>query len=69
MATHYGHQSFYSHCMHRHIRVVSQGGMHFSEGVVWDDIEEIVYCEDCGERFSEREIRNVWNGGSMEVAI
>jgi hypothetical protein len=33
-----------AHCKHEH--TAFRGGMHFSAGDVWDDIEE--YCIDCG---------------------
>ena len=36
-------------CPHKHVSMV--GGMHFSAGDVWDDIEEV--CEDCGMVLTE----------------
>lgn len=30
-----------------HLRTVSMGGFHLSEGAIWDDIREV--CSDCGE--------------------
>jgi hypothetical protein len=32
-------------CPHEH--VVSNGGHHYSEGEIWDDLKEV--CSDCGE--------------------
>lgn len=32
-------------CTHKHAS--KKGGMHFSGGDVWDDIQEV--CDDCGE--------------------
>lgn len=34
-----------SKCPHKHS--ASQGGFHLSEGVIWDDIQDV--CSDCGQ--------------------
>lgn len=54
-------------CPHRHVTTVTSGGMHFSEGEVWDDIEEHLLCLDCMEYLTEAEIRLGWSGKPHEV--
>jgi hypothetical protein len=56
----------FSPCLHRHIVPVATGGLHFSQGEVWDDIHESLLCLDCMEYFSESEIRTRWKGKEQE---
>ena len=58
--SHFGPQPVFSQCMHRRVRVIQNGGMHFSEGQVWDDIEEKVLCLDCLMILTEAEVRASW---------
>ena len=62
MATDFSIHFNFSPCLHRHIVTVITGGMHFSEGVVWDDICESILCLDCMEYLTEAEVRARWNG-------
>ena len=39
MTIHYA-QLILTTCLHRNVLVIHTGGMHFSGGEVWDDIEE-----------------------------
>ncbi len=52
-------------CMHRNVVVETSGGMHFSEGEVWDDIQEKLVCLDCGEYVTEAEVRGSWGQEPM----
>lgn len=54
----------FSPCLHRHVVFAMTGGMHFSEGVVDDDIHEYLLCLDCMEYLTEAEVRARWNGDS-----
>jgi len=56
----------YSPCLHRHIVSVTTGGMHFSQGDVYDDIHEYLLCLDCNEYLTEAEVRSRWNGDSTQ---
>ena len=47
-------------CMHRNVVVEITGGRHFSEGEVWDDIQEKLVCLECGEYLTEAEVRASW---------
>ncbi len=51
---------YFSRCMHRRITTVTTGGLHFSEGEVWDDIREMLMCLECGEYVTEEEVRAGW---------
>lgn len=62
--THFGPQLVFSSCLHRHVQVIQNGGMHFSEGQVWDDIEEKVFCLDCLKVLTESDVRAAWTGYS-----
>lgn len=57
-----------SPCLHRHVVTVTTGGMHHSEGEVWDDIHTYLQCLDCGEYLTEPEIRARWNGTEVPDA-
>jgi len=48
-------------CLHRHVVLATTGGMHFSQGEVWDDIQEHLLCLDCLEYVTEAEVRARWN--------
>ena len=39
-------------CKHEHTSL--QGGMHFSAGEVWDDIQEV--CDDCGANLDKQAV-------------
>jgi hypothetical protein len=65
MATDYSLRFNYSPCLHRHIVTVTTGGMHFTNGEVWDDIQELLLCLDCDEYLTEPEIRARWNGSEL----
>jgi hypothetical protein len=54
-------------CLHRRVVPVIKGGMHFSEGEVWDDIHEYLLCLDCLEYMTEAEIRARWTGNEASV--
>ena len=34
-------------CEHNNVEWFETGGLHFTDGEVWDDIEEHAYCLDC----------------------
>ena len=55
----------FSPCLHRHVVPTVTGGMHFSEGQVWDDIQELLLCLDCMEYLTEAEVRARWNGTEL----
>ena len=62
MATDYSTRINFSPCPHRHLVRVATGGMHFTEGQVWDDIHEYVLCLECMEYLTEAEVRARWSG-------
>ena len=62
MAAYFGPQPVFSSCMHRHTQVIQNGGFHFTEGQVWDDIQENVLCIDCFKVLSEADVRAAWEG-------
>ena len=64
--THFGPQPVFSSCLHRNIKVVYNGGMSFSEGEVFENIQEQVFCLDCLQTLSEGEVRATWNGCSID---
>lgn len=43
-------------CSHRNVVLDTTGGMHFSGGEVWDDLNERLLCLDCLEDVTEAEI-------------
>ena len=43
-------------CPHRNVVLDTTGGMHFSGGEVWDDIQERLLCLDCLEYVNEADI-------------
>jgi hypothetical protein len=43
-------------CPHRNLVLDTTGGMHFSAGEVWDDIQERLLCLDCFEYVTEADI-------------
>ncbi|GEM_PF-3902159 len=47
-----------SACPHRSVIVVTTGGMHFSAGEAWDDIQEVLLCLDCMEHIPEADLRS-----------
>ena len=61
---HFGPQPVFSSCLHRHIQVVYNGSRSFSEGEVFDDIQEQVFCLECMQTLTEAEVRATWNGYS-----
>lgn len=69
MATDYSIRFNFSPCLHRHVKTVITGGMHFSGGVLWDDIQENLLCLDCGEYVSEQEVRARWSGPSAQSDV
>lgn len=50
-------------CLHRNLVLDTTGGMHFSDGEVWDDIQERLLCLDCMEFVTEAEIRSARGEG------
>jgi hypothetical protein len=52
-------------CMHLRVATEVTGGRHFSEGEVWDDIQERLVCLECGEYVSEAEVRTSWGQAPM----
>jgi hypothetical protein len=43
------------HCTHEHTETEFTGGMHFDhETGPWDDIQEHVYCLDCGKEINSQ---------------
>ena len=40
-------------CPHHNVVLDTIGGIHFSEGEVWDDIQERLLCLDCMEYVTE----------------
>ena len=62
--TYFGPQPVFSHCLHRHVRVIHNGQRTFSEGEVFDNIQEQVLCLDCMETLTETEVRETWNARS-----
>ena len=52
----------FSSCLHLHIQVVYNGSRTFSEGEVYDDIQEQVICLDCLKNLTEEEVRTTWLG-------
>jgi hypothetical protein len=54
-------------CLHRHVVVDTIGGVHFSAGEVWDDIQERLLCLDCMEYVTEAEVRNVQNANYPNI--
>ncbi len=50
----------YTPCMHRRVEVEASGARSFSEGEVFDDIQERLVCLDCGEYVTEVEVRAYW---------
>lgn len=51
-----------SPCMHWHVVAVSTGSRRFSQGEVYDDIQDCLLCLDCLEYVSEAEVRVSWSG-------
>ena len=43
-------------CPHRNVVLDTTGGIHFSGGEVWDDIQERLLCLDCMEYVTEADI-------------
>ena len=43
-------------CPQRNVVLDTTGGMHFSAGEVWDDIQERLLCLDCMEYVTEADI-------------
>jgi len=60
---------YFSSCMHRRVTTEIAGGMHFSEGEVWDDIQERLVCLECGEYVTEEEVRARWGQVLQEVSL
>ena len=67
MATDFAFRFNFAPCPHRHVITATTGGMHFTDGDVWDDIHEELMCLDCGESLTEEEIRLGWSGKPLEV--
>ena len=61
MATHYGPQPVFAHCLHRRVRVIHNGQRTFYEGEIFDNIQEQVLRPDRLKRFTEEEVRATWN--------
>ena len=59
---HFGPQPVFSACMHWHVRVIHNGSRTFSEGEVFDNIQEQVLCLDCLNVLSESDVRAAWTG-------
>ena len=43
-------------CPHRNVVLDTTGGMHFSGGEVWDDIQDQLLCLDCMEYVTDVDI-------------
>ena len=43
-------------CPHRNVVLDTTGGMRFSEGEVWDDLNERLLCMDCMHYVTEADI-------------
>jgi hypothetical protein len=56
----------FSPCLHRHVVPVTTGSRHFSQGEVYDDIQDLLQCTECLEYVTEAEVRSAWNGKSLE---
>ena len=41
-------------CRHPETVLNTTGGMHFSAGEVWDDLEDHVVCKGCGHEVNKR---------------
>ena len=54
-------------CMHPRATTEITGGMHFSAGEVWDDIQERLVCLECGEYVTEEEVRAGWGAVSIST--
>lgn len=54
-------------CMHRRVVVDTTGRRDFSQGEVFDDIQERLLCLECGMYLSEEEILARWYEGWPEV--
>ena len=54
-------------CMHRRVVIETRGGMHFSEGETWDDIQERLFCLDCMEYVTEAEVSAVRTNITLEI--
>jgi hypothetical protein len=50
----------FSLCMHRRVILDTCGGMHFSGGECWDDIQERLLCIDCMAYVTQAEVRAAW---------
>ena len=62
--SHFGPQPVFAHCLHRHVQLIHNGSMTFSEGEVFDNIQEQVLCLDCLTTLSEADVRTSWTGYS-----
>ena len=41
-------------CDHASTYIYTTGGMHYNYDEVWDDYEDTVICEDCGEEVNNK---------------
>jgi len=57
----------YPACSHLHVTLETCGGRHFTEGEVWDDLQEYLQCVDCGETLEEKESLIAWHGGQTQI--
>ncbi len=65
----YSANIYFSPCMHRRVTTEVTGGRHFSEGEVWDDIQERLVCLECGDYVTEAEVRASWGQVAQELSI
>jgi hypothetical protein len=56
-------------CMHRRLVVETSGRRDFIQGEVFDNIQERLFCLECGMYLTETEIRSRWNDGWPEVPL
>jgi len=45
-------------CLHHNVVPDINGGIHFSAGEVWDDIQERLLCLDCMQYVTEAEVHS-----------
>jgi hypothetical protein len=58
---------YFAPCLHRRVITESSGGRHFSEGEVWDDIQERLLCLDCMEYVTEAEVHSAWGQETQQI--
>ena len=59
----------YTHCMHRHVVVETNGGMQFIQGEVSDNIRDQLRCLDCLDILDEQEVLCAWHGEAHFIDV